>query len=503
MQPPICKPKLQSHLEFLKPLLDDSIKQLLLQYRSGRTNFSDFDSIFTRILHDLPEPSPPLELVWFYSSVRFYASRLAFRDDSVRLTSSFFQLLVSFSDSFPGVKKVALLSPVVYQLSRLVVTRRRDALSLLEGIVSYISMHCVDEPGGEDGDVLMVSGFSFADLSRVWVVDEVEENCRVDDCLEVFMPFVSEKLRKEIDSESCRVGYLAGIVASQVFLLSLCSRFNSELSRSKLELDLRESVLQMISGFQSCYFFDVILKMLLLEPYLHLTSLLGPEDEALLTEIITDAVIKSAEKLFLNPGSGTSQKSLHLKNIAINWLFLFDKALASLRRNKDQEKTISYMSTFSNSHIPHHLINWVISQGEVIRDADALRNLTPASFLGWLVSLEEQGLRVFDCDHSKKYAKTVIHKSRPDLSLGATLQKQQEEFDQDADMADGHIVSSISILSSNTRKRKEERHNEGETKVKLFKHRHSNIQEKSKCQPFVFSDSLVNGTEVEVSDMEL
>lgn len=111
---------------------------------------------------------------------------------------------------------------------------------------------------------------------------------------------------------------------------------------------------------------------------------------------------------------------------------------------------------------------------------------------------------MFDCDHSKKYAKTVIHMSRPDLSLGATFLKQQEEFDQDIDMADEHAVSSISTISSSTRKRKEERHyKEGETKVKLSKYRHSNIQEKSKFQPFVFSDSLVNGTEVEVSDMEL
>ncbi|KAG7554961.1 hypothetical protein ISN44_As11g011580 [Arabidopsis suecica] len=503
MQPPICKPRPQSHLEFLKPLLNDSIKQLLIQYRNGRTNFSDFDSIFTRILNDLPEP-PPLELVWFYSAIRFFSSKLAFRDDSVRLTSSFFQLLVSFSDSFSGVKKVALLSPVVYQLSHLVNSRRRDALSLLEGIVSYISMYCVEEPGDEDDDVLMVSGFSFADLSRVWVVDEVEDNCRVEDCLEIFMPFVSETLRKEMDSESCRVGYLAGIVASQVFLLSLCSRFDLELSRYELEKDLREFVLQVISGFHSCYFFDVILKMLLLEPYLHLTSLLGPEDEAILTEIITEAVIKSAEKLFLNPGNGTSQRSLHLENIAIKWLFLFDKTMASLRRNKDQEKTSRYMSMFTNSRIPYHLINWVISQGEVIRDADALRNLTPASFIEWLVSLEEQGLRVFNCDHSKNYARIVIQRSRPDLSLGATLLKQQEEFDHDADMADDYTVSSISILSSNTRKRKEERHNkEGETKVKLFKHRHSNLQENSKFQPFVFSDGLVKGTEVEVSDMEL
>ncbi|CAB87696.1 putative protein [Arabidopsis thaliana] len=494
MQPPICKPRPQSHLEFLKPLLNDSIKQLLLQYRGGRTNFSDFDSIFTRILNDLPEP-PPLELVWFYSAIRFYSSKLAFRDDSVRLTSCFFQLIVSFSDSFSGVKKVSLLSPVVYQLSRLVISRRRDALSLLEGIVSYISMYCVDEPGNEDDDVLMVSGFSFADLSRVWVVDEVEDNCRVEDCLEVFMPFASEILRKEIDSESCGVGYLAGIVASQVFLLSLCSRFDLDLGRSELDKDLQESVLQMISGCHSQDAAGAISASNFIN---------GSEDEAFLTEIITEAVIKSVEKLFLNPGNGTSQRSLHLKNIAINWLFLFDKTMASLRRNKDQEKISMYTNMFSNSLIPYHLINWVISQGEVIRDADTLRNLTPASFIEWLVSLEEQGPRVFNCDHSKNYAKSVIHRSRPDLSIGTTLQKQEEEFDQDTDMADEQNVSSISILSRNTRKRKEERHNkEGETKVKLFKHRHSNLQENSKFQPFVFSGSLVNGSEVEVSDMEL
>lgn len=107
-------------------------------------------------------------------------------------------------------------------------------MSLLDGILSYISMSCVEELGDEDDDVLMVSGFSFADLSRVWVMDEVEENCRVEDCLEIFMPFVSESLRKEIDSESCRVGYLAGIVVSQVLLLSLCLRFDSEVSKYEL-----------------------------------------------------------------------------------------------------------------------------------------------------------------------------------------------------------------------------------------------------------------------------
>ena len=127
-------------------------------------------------------------------------------------------------------------------------------------------------------------------------------------------------------------------------------------------------------------------------------------------------------------------------------------------------------------------------------------------FPEWLLSLEEQGLRVFDCDHSKNYAKTVVHWSRPDVTLEATLlMKQQVGVHQDAEMADHLIVSSISISSgSSTRKRKEERlDKEGETKTKLFKLRHNNFQEKSRLQPFVFSDRLVNGTEVGVSDMEL
>ncbi|KAH0923594.1 hypothetical protein HID58_023612 [Brassica napus] len=61
--------------------------------------------------------------------------------------------------------------------------------------------------------------------------------------------------------------------------------------------DLRESVLQKIFGFYSCYFFDGIMKMLLVEPYLHLTPLLGPEDETALTETITEAMTELAERL--------------------------------------------------------------------------------------------------------------------------------------------------------------------------------------------------------------
>ncbi|WZY94988.1 hypothetical protein YC2023_067317 [Brassica napus] len=51
-------------------------------------------------------------------------------------------------------------------------------------------------------------------------------------------------------------------------------------------------------------------------------------------------------------------------------------------KTEDQEETCRYMNMFSNSRIPYHLVNWVISQGEVIRDVDAPLNSTPASFIG-------------------------------------------------------------------------------------------------------------------------
>ncbi|CAF2052325.1 unnamed protein product [Brassica napus] len=37
-------------------------------------------------------------------------------------------------------------------------------------------------------------------------------------------------------------------------------------------------------------------------------------------------------------------------------------------KTEDQEETCRYMNMFSNSRTPYHLVNWVISQGEVIRD---------------------------------------------------------------------------------------------------------------------------------------
>lgn len=174
-------------------------------------------------------------------------------------------MLVPLSESFSAAKRAATLSPLVYNLSRLVKTRRREEVSeLLDAIVSYVSVYCGDEErggcggGGGEDDLLMVTGFSFADLSRVWVVDEAG----VGDCLETFMPFVGERLRREVGSESCSVGCLAGIVASQLLLLNLCLRFDSELRK-----DLRESVVQMVNAFHSCYFSgeSLILSLLSME----------------------------------------------------------------------------------------------------------------------------------------------------------------------------------------------------------------------------------------------
>ena len=160
-------------------------------------------------------------------------------------------MLVPLSESFSGAKRAAMLSPLVYNLIRLVKTRKEEVSELLDAIVSYVSAYCGDEEqggcgGGGEDDLLMVTGFGFADLSRVWLVDEAG----VGDCLEMFMLFVGERLRREVGSESCSVGCLAGIVASQLLLLNLCLRFDS----AEMRKDLRESVVQMINAFHSCYF---------------------------------------------------------------------------------------------------------------------------------------------------------------------------------------------------------------------------------------------------------
>lgn len=130
---------------------------------------------------------------------------------------------------------------------------RKEIENLLEGVVSYTSICC---GGGGDCEVvgvkeeeesLTVSGFR--DVLGVWTVD----NCGDRDELKVFFPVVSEEVRNGI-RVGCGVGYLAGVVMCEAFLLRLCLKFGSGNSRLELEKDLHNWAIQMINGFQSYWF---------------------------------------------------------------------------------------------------------------------------------------------------------------------------------------------------------------------------------------------------------
>ncbi|GFZ16236.1 hypothetical protein Acr_25g0006450 [Actinidia rufa] len=97
---------------------------------------------------------PPLEIAWFSSAVTFHSSVKSILEDPLKKSvvlavKDLFQLLVSLSGPCNGLKRVALLAPVVYELYYLVFDCLKEGLCLkreiegfVEGIVSYISLCC-------------------------------------------------------------------------------------------------------------------------------------------------------------------------------------------------------------------------------------------------------------------------------------------------------------------------------------------------------------------------
>nr|POE64700.1 hypothetical protein CFP56_06316 [Quercus suber] len=237
---------------------------------------------------------------------------------------------------------------------------RKEIENLLEGVVSYTSICCGGGGGDcevvgvkEEDESLTVSGFS--DVLGVWTVD----NCGDRDELRVFFPVVSEEVRNGI-RVGCGVGYLAGVVMCEAFLLRLCLKFGSGNSRLELEKDLHNWAIQTINGFRSFWFIDTLLKMLL-EPVLPVTSLLSYEDGVLLQEVLNDVVIR-VEYSFLEPSRVIQLAGKHLKNLILKWLFVADTAIRSAREKGNQAKAFSYINAFSESCLPSQLIKWVTDQ---------------------------------------------------------------------------------------------------------------------------------------------
>ncbi|KAK2646159.1 hypothetical protein Ddye_021354 [Dipteronia dyeriana] len=522
-------------IDHFQPMLRESIDRFLSEYRHGATDFSNYSLIFSRLLQNLPDPS--LDYVWFYSALTFYTTKFAVVPSSskqVLATKDLFQLLVSSSSSCNLVKKVALLAPVLYELYHLVVENndlKREVEGLIDGIVSYISICCghfgVEFDQVDDG---MVVGLnltpSFVDLVHVWVVDRIGKNCDFGDELRLFLPVISGRARDGV-GVGCKVGYLAGVVMCEAFFLRLFSKFGFAMLREELGKELHDCTVQMLFGFRSYYFLDILLWMLL-EPVLPVTSQLGSEDEVFLQEVLHDAVV-TADYSFLPHQKGFHLPCKSLKNLAVRWVLVADNAIRSARELGDQARVISYVNAFSKSCLPSVLIKWVTNQTGMGERTSRSNVSSPVSLIKWLLIVEDQGARVFDCEIAKTYANAVICKSGVQYDLRAIMSNDNnlngnisfcnDDEGRGGDKGDGDLemVDSVdneflaapglmkSTVTDGTRKRKEGSNIEGEIPVKFVKYHFHDKSVSEKFSPSGNDDGLSSGSEVDnpVSDEDM
>lgn len=235
--------------ESYTPLLQESIHHLLQQLRAGASDFSHFQLIFSRLVQTAP--SPPVEIIWFYGAVNF---QVRHQDPTARLAElrDLFHLLVAAcSESFTALKRVAVLAPLVPQLYNLLAPSlnsclRDEIASLLERIVSFISMCCCSGVFAHDDSPALQC--CFPDSVRVWTFEWCEQGIECTDHFKLFFPAVSEGVRDRL-REGCGVGYLAGAVMFQCFLLRLSLNLASHAPQKVLSV-----AGDMLSAFRSCYF---------------------------------------------------------------------------------------------------------------------------------------------------------------------------------------------------------------------------------------------------------
>jgi hypothetical protein len=129
---------------------------------------------------------------------------------------------------------------------------REEIESLTEGIICYVSINCADNSDEHEGFGDLVS--CYRELVRVWMVGKIGGDCKFGEDLRLFCPVVSDGVREGMVSEGFGVGYLAGVVTCEAFLLRLCLKFGCGFSRVELEKELLNGAAQMISAFRSYYF---------------------------------------------------------------------------------------------------------------------------------------------------------------------------------------------------------------------------------------------------------
>ncbi|XP_050270290.1 uncharacterized protein LOC126714263 [Quercus robur] len=413
------KPLVGKNYEFK---LNQSIQDLLAEIHKETPNFSPFIHIFHELMQ--AKLDPPLESIWVYAGLTFRSRNLQKDDilDRVIVSKDLFQLVSACSGSCSSSKSIALLAPVVFEVFKVVVellgkdlaSKRerkamREAKSLVGVILGYANVCCCKDSSEESIGSNLIT--PFVDLVRVWMDS--------DDGIDSFLPLVSGEIRERFSVGGCvDVVYLAGVVLAELFLLELCLKFTAGIAREELEKELKIWTVGSISGFQSFYFFETLIRMLQ-EEILPVTSLLRSEDEVLLRKVLYDAVIL-VEYSFLNTERVINVPTEHMKCLAMARLIITHEAVEFFREGGNQMRAISYNNAFSSSRLPSQIIKWVTSQIGLEEKANRSYGSSPKALIKWLLNLENQGIKVFDDSISRRRTKIVLDISKADFEQPAS-----------------------------------------------------------------------------------
>ncbi|KAF3447513.1 hypothetical protein FNV43_RR12699 [Rhamnella rubrinervis] len=471
-----CKPLIKNPNPLDSDMLRESIHLFLDGYRFGVADLNDFSSISMRLLRD-HAADPSIEVVWFHSAVTFLTAKFAAQLPlkRVRLAEDIFQRLVSSTDVCGALKRIAVLAPIVYLLTDLVVEKRHLELEghvqgFLERVVAYVGICFIDASKREESEDYGLSGLGscFMETIRAWMVDKIGID-HEEVCLKAFFPIVSDEVRSGMVKMGCGVGYVAGVVMCEALMLKLYFKFGSVTSRVELQKDVHDLAVQTMNGFRNIFFFDILFRVLL-EPVLPVTHLLNSDDACLLQKVLHDAVMMM-DFSFLNPQTGIQIPGDWLKDLSVKWLFVADNAISSVRKDGDQAKAISYVNAFSESCITSRLIEWITNhigiEGKVFEpdfpNPVAFIMTLVISSSEWMLHAEEQGAKMFECEISKRLAKEVVHRSNLDDCEFEMADVAETEY-----LADDIMINATATDGS--RKRKEGAKDDHKNQCKLVKY---------------------------------
>lgn len=421
-------------------VLSQSLQALLDSLQSP--NFENF-SKFTSDFRDLVQLKidPPFEAIWVYSALAFRSSYSPKDDpfDELSTIKDLFQLITSYSASCNSLKCILLIAPVIYNLHKLVLGSKNFELSskkekkflgeikdLTDSVLGYTSV-CSDGLYGDldnlDGSIMLLK-----DMVGLWVWDEKVQSDADKGRLKQLFPLLVEDVVEDISSQGCGFSELSGHVILEAFLLKLCLAFSGKSSGMESQTELRNWAVGAITGHRNSYFFDSLLRMLL-DPPLPLSSLLIPEYEMLLRNVLYDSVIL-VEYHFLNPERLTHLPAKHAKSLALGRLIVTHEAIELLRERGDQTKALSYTNAFSSSSLPSYLIKWIRNEIGGEFNSNGPNGSSPKAFIRWILNIENRGIKIFDDYMSRYRAKLVAENPEEDLKL-LTYNEKAKDLDTD------------------------------------------------------------------------